>query len=797
MSSPWDYFGETGPEAAFTPPAVVSTPEPPKPAMGPRFAPDVDGVLSNAAKRHGIDEGLLRTFAKIESGGNPRNTTGSYKGLFQLSNQEFAKHGGSGNIYDPDANTNAAALKIKAHTADFSRKYGRDPTPADLYMIHQQGEGGYAAHTAAPDRPAWQSMYSTAEGRQKGPGWAKQAIWGNVPDDVKSKYGSVDNMTSRNFLDLWRDKVARIGGDGSQTASAPAKGTKMGDWVSPFQDNKMMGLASAPGIKENRAKYANADGTLGPQYEDGPITPALMAKHGLKGEDVENYMRVFNLQRDLMGNALKPPEMNGWDGLSMALKTIGAGLHARSGQGKAANETANSVGQEFREAADHSRKLNMQSAIQQAQLLGTNIDASLKAQMEQKRKREDLIATETAIQAAKTGGGSAATALPVPQAPQMPTVPPQGVASGVPGSVLAEPIPAAGGAPVSPQPAIAQGGAPSTAAVSPEEANLRAAGDVAWRAGNTERAKQLHAQADARRAELIEQAKPTGDIREFEYGVKNPEFVKRQLELKAAGRNMVTIDQRQETEEAKALGKGAGERANAMIARGQGAATTIQKLSTLEAIQDRVQTGRLAGAKLTAGQWAKELGVGEKQLEAFGIGKNFVGDAQTLQAQTSRMLVDMLGSGGFPSNNFSNADREFIEKTLPNLGNDPRGNRLMMAFMKRAAERDRDQYKAWAKAKEQPGMSFDKFALEWGQKVEAEDALGDLRKEAEKILGPSTPTARERKAAPQVPVSTLSTPKPVSASAMEQPRTAEDYAKLKPGTQFLAPDGTIREKPLQ
>jgi hypothetical protein len=55
-------------------------------------------------------------------------------------------------------------------------------------------------------------MYSTAEGRSKGPDWAKRAIWGNVPDDVKAKYGSVDNLTSREFSQLWADKVGRFSG---------------------------------------------------------------------------------------------------------------------------------------------------------------------------------------------------------------------------------------------------------------------------------------------------------------------------------------------------------------------------------------------------------------------------------------------------------------------------------------------------------------------------------------------------------------------------------------------------------
>jgi hypothetical protein len=170
------------------------------------------GLFDEAAKQHGLEPDWLSTFARIESGYNPRVRTGSYKGLFQLSDGEFGKHGGQGDIYDPRSNTFAAAAKLRRERDAFEAKYGRKPTAADIYLIHQQGEGGAAAHWSNPNLPAWQNMYSTAEGRQKGPGWAKQAIWGNVPNDVKAKYGSVDNLTSRDFVDLWTQKVARFGG---------------------------------------------------------------------------------------------------------------------------------------------------------------------------------------------------------------------------------------------------------------------------------------------------------------------------------------------------------------------------------------------------------------------------------------------------------------------------------------------------------------------------------------------------------------------------------------------------------
>lgn len=241
QTPPWQMFGaeaDVGASAISQVPFVgdaVSVPETPAappvvdangglPAITksrtPRFSPDVDRVLDDVSQTYGVDRGLLGTFAAIESGGNPTTRTGSYKGLFQLSNSEFARHGGVGDIYDPGENAKAAAVKLKAESADFARRYGRDPSAAELYMIHQQGIGGADRHWRNPDAPAWQNMYATAEGQQKGPNWAKLAIWGNVPTDMRRKFGDVNNITSRDFVGMWNTKVERFGG-GTTSASFP------------------------------------------------------------------------------------------------------------------------------------------------------------------------------------------------------------------------------------------------------------------------------------------------------------------------------------------------------------------------------------------------------------------------------------------------------------------------------------------------------------------------------------------------------------------------------------------------
>ena len=149
-------------------------------------------------------------------------------------------------------------------------------------MAHQQGAGGAAAHLSNPNQPAWKSMASTAEGQQKGEAWAKQAIWGNVPDDLKARYGSVDNMTSKQFTDMWKERGAQHGlTDAPTTAAAPAD-PKAGTV------DVAAGAPAAPSAFDTRASavpYHGVGGMFGPEYEasttsatlSGPETQALNA----------------------------------------------------------------------------------------------------------------------------------------------------------------------------------------------------------------------------------------------------------------------------------------------------------------------------------------------------------------------------------------------------------------------------------------------------------------------------------------------------------------------------------------
>jgi hypothetical protein len=165
--------------------------------------------IKRASEAFGLDFNFMKAVAKIESGFNPKQRTGSYIGLFQLNNNEFKQYG-SGNITDPRDNAIASAYKFASEALLFEFETGGKPTFSDLYLIHQQGWQGAAQHISHPKRIAWKSMCATDEGKEKGERWCKLAIWRNTLPAIKHVWKSVDKLTSGAFVGMWQQRVADL-----------------------------------------------------------------------------------------------------------------------------------------------------------------------------------------------------------------------------------------------------------------------------------------------------------------------------------------------------------------------------------------------------------------------------------------------------------------------------------------------------------------------------------------------------------------------------------------------------------
>lgn len=156
-----------------------------------------------------LDFTFMKAVAKIESGFDPKQRTGSYIGLFQLSDKEFEKYG-SGDILNARDNAVAAAIKFTTEAVEFQMFTHRTPALSDVYLIHQQGVDGAAEHVNHPRRLAWQSMCATDEGKEKGEKWCKRAIWGNTLPAIKRVWKNVNKVSSGAFVAMWKQRVSEF-----------------------------------------------------------------------------------------------------------------------------------------------------------------------------------------------------------------------------------------------------------------------------------------------------------------------------------------------------------------------------------------------------------------------------------------------------------------------------------------------------------------------------------------------------------------------------------------------------------
>jgi len=162
--------------------------------------------IREAARLYGLDLAMMMSIAKVESNFKPRARTGSYKGLFQLSDYEFEKYG-DGSIWDARDNARAAARIFLVHAEKFKWAFGHYPDFTERYMVHQQGIQATIEHYTHPGRVAWQSMCATDEGILKGERWCRKAIWQNLLPQWKRTFKSVERISSGDFVRVWTGRI--------------------------------------------------------------------------------------------------------------------------------------------------------------------------------------------------------------------------------------------------------------------------------------------------------------------------------------------------------------------------------------------------------------------------------------------------------------------------------------------------------------------------------------------------------------------------------------------------------------
>lgn len=186
---------------------------------------ELGDLFARAEQQYGLPSGYLERTARLESSMDPnaRNPNSSAGGLFQFIDGT-AKAYGLADRFDPVAATDAAARLARDNQRFLTTRLGRDVTPAELYLAHQQGGGGAYKLLSNPSAA--------------------------VGGDAIALNGGVSGQTGGAFANHWIDKFNGGGGGGIASAFANKHGSAVqpGEGQAPLSFGPIGAGPAAPAI---------------------------------------------------------------------------------------------------------------------------------------------------------------------------------------------------------------------------------------------------------------------------------------------------------------------------------------------------------------------------------------------------------------------------------------------------------------------------------------------------------------------------------------------------------------------
>lgn len=137
-----------------------------------------------------------------------------------------------------------------------------------------------------------------------------------------------------------------------------------------------------------------------------------------------------------------------------------------------------------------------------------------------------------------------------------------------------------------------------------------------------------------------------------------------------------------ETEEAKRIGAGYGDRYNKLLGEAEAARSNLSTLAQIEPLLSQVSTGTGAGAGMAVKSFMKRINVDPTTL---GL-RDDVAPAEAMQSLGNQLVLKLRTSEGMPASGFSDADRDFLFNIPPNITNTFEGNKFIASLLRKKSE---------------------------------------------------------------------------------------------------------------
>ena len=197
----------------------------------------------------------------------------------------------------------------------------------------------------------------------------------------------------------------------------------------------------------------------------------------------------------------------------------------------------------------------------------------------------------------------------------------------------------------------------------------------AYNAATENEMNKLKIQKELRDAQLDYLKAIPNDIRQFEYGLKNPEYFKREEQLKLLGRPTTTVTTNVSNKE---FASNAIKDLEGSLTAGYEAQSTLPTITSMKnLITEGVKTG-------TGAETAKAISKAG-QLLVPGFNVESTSKVEQFDALSKGVIIPQVKKLGA---NPTNTDLQFIVDSAPGIGKTPEGNLLLLNVLEIGAKRD-------------------------------------------------------------------------------------------------------------